>query len=412
MDVHIRLEDLRAFARGELPTGEVRNVVAHLLSGCAACKAKASAAFGGRLYASPGAVERARALVADAGPSAGAGGSRVREVEAALARAWDLRHENPEKMIQEAEAALRIARGLSGEEIGEDRAADWQCRAYALLGNACRIAERWEEAAEALGRAERLRGRGTGDERLRAWVTELRASLYGDRGDLERAIALATEVCELRSRLGDRHLAGRALISRGTFVGRAGRIDEAIALLEDGLRRIDDARDPALRFIAFHNRLSLLVDADRLGEALAVLAAHRRIWPEGSLHRIKLQWIEGRIELARGNLARAEWLLLSTRDEFVRRALPYKAAIVSLDLAVVALKRLRSDLARPLIAGALRVFAALRLPREAMGAVLLLERAIEKDALCAALLERVGERLRKVSGRQRDSSSSNPVARA
>ena len=115
MDVHIRLEDLRAFARGELPTGEVRIVVAHLLSGCAACKALASDVFGGRLYCGAGRAggpgrgsadgpdlsvfARARALVARAGGSVGACGpgvdredeaAKLREVLAVLGRSWNL----------------------------------------------------------------------------------------------------------------------------------------------------------------------------------------------------------------------------------------------------------------------------------------------------------------------------------
>lgn len=258
MENHARFEELEAFARGELATEEVRKVITHLLSGCAACKALISRAF--------------RHGLKDRSPGPG--------------------------------------------ETGGDAVADAQRRAYTLLGKAYRLARRWGEDAEALGMAEELASPDIGDERTRAWLSDLQA----------------------------------------------------------------------------------LLEADRLNEALAQVAAGRAMWPEGSLHQIKLQWIAARIHLEKGELTRAERLLLTARDEFIRRELFYRAATVSLDLAAVELKRSRADLAQPLIEEALRAFTVLRLPPEALGALVLLRRAVKDGVLCAALVQRIGERLRKAGG--------------
>jgi hypothetical protein len=113
----------------------------------------------------------------------------------------------------------------------------------------------------------------------------------------------------------------------------------------------------------------------------------------GSSGRLKLRWIEGRIHLERGDLARAESLLAAAREGFQSRGLDLEAAIVSLNLAALELRRRQPERARSLVGAALEIFTVLGVPRAALGTVELLRRALEGDALCEALLLRMADRL-------------------
>ncbi|HSG38442.1 MAG TPA: hypothetical protein VLE27_02295, partial [Thermoanaerobaculia bacterium] len=198
--------ELEGFVWNRLPSERVRTVVAHLVQGCAPCRAIL--------------VQQFRGLIGDGDPPEGALSPqedtayemaldrafaavfrREREVsearkqealslltdpsleglpevpahlqgaplfEALLERSWSLRHESPEQMVRLADWARLLSEQLKPEELGECQVADCQCRAWMELGNAHRVADNLEAAEKALGRATELFLEGTRDELLAA----------------------------------------------------------------------------------------------------------------------------------------------------------------------------------------------------------------------------------------------------
>ncbi|HEY0782233.1 MAG TPA: hypothetical protein VGE98_07260, partial [Thermoanaerobaculia bacterium] len=171
-------------------------------------------------------------------------GHGIEAVERLLDRAWSLRYDDPPGMIRLAERAVHEALQLEAGEHGEKEVADCRARAYGILGNAYRVADRLEEATSALGIAEGLRRLGSGDDSLLAWLSSFRASLHAARRECDVAISLIRRVHEIHLRRGERQLAGRALISQAVFTSCAGQPEEAVRLCEAGLELIDREAEP------------------------------------------------------------------------------------------------------------------------------------------------------------------------
>jgi tetratricopeptide (TPR) repeat protein len=312
-------------------------------------------------------------------------------LETLLERSWSLRYENPEEMVRHAESASEIAAGLDPEEVGERRAADLRCRSLIELGNACRVADDLARAEGVLGEAAKVFLQGTQDDALAARLFDIQASLYGDQRRFDLAQSALDMVYAIHRRRGDRHLAGRALISKAVFIAYEGESEEAMRLVTRGLELVDEARDPQLVFLAARNLAYLLVDCGRYREARIALfkLRSRGLVPCGRVTELRLRWVEGRINAGLGDLDRAEQALLEVKEGFEEAHLGYKAALVGLELGAVMLKQGRTDEAKRAIVEAADVFMALGIGRETAASVLLLRKAFEKEMLDAVLLEHV-----------------------
>lgn len=428
MNDHPTPAELESFLQGSLGADRVRSIVLHLVRGCASCRAVAAPLL--RVMLGPSvsalssreeaaydrAIDRAFetvdekkdqaavttvALLAGRGepssPGGNAGLDDLSLYEDFLARSWALRYQNPEKMVELACFAVSVAARLSTRLYGPQRVKDLQCRAWTELANAHRVADELDQAESALGRAAELYLDGSGDELLGVRLYDVYASLCADRRRFALALEAIDTVHDVYSKRGDAHGTGRALVSKGIYTGYAGHPKEAIRLLEQGLARIDDRREPGLVWIAVHNQLCFLVDLERYEEARKVLVRSRsRCEPAlGRVSRIKLRWLEGRIHAGLARLEEAERDFRAVRQDFEQAGLGYNAALASLDLAAVCLRRGDSAEAKRTAAAAIEVFHALRIQREALTAVLLLESALERGIATVALLQKVADFLRR-----------------
>ena len=118
-------------------------------------------------------------------------------------------------MLLLALAARLAAERLDARNLGPGLAADFQARAWVEVGNAHRVNEQFELAEAALGHGQRFLDEGSGDLLLLARLADVKASLRSDQRRLGEALDLLEVVHDLYLRAGDRHLAGRALISKG-----------------------------------------------------------------------------------------------------------------------------------------------------------------------------------------------------
>jgi tetratricopeptide (TPR) repeat protein len=264
------------------------------------------------------------------------------------------------------------------------------------LANAHRVADCLDDAERALGEALHAFDQGTRGDLLQARLGDVRASLLADRRLFEEASQALDTVHAIYCRRGDGHLAGRALISKGIYVGYAGAPEEAIRLLREGLSLIDADRDAALVYGALHNQAHFLLTCGRLREARALLW-RSPLSPEsvgGRVNLLKIQWLAAQVDADLGDLRRAEEGFRDVKQGFEEAGLYYKAALVSLEMATVCLRQGRQDEARALVVEALGVFTVLRIQREALGSLLLLDRAFEERAATGAMVEAVIELLK------------------
>lgn len=426
MAEHPTQEELQDFLAGGLPVVRVRFVVAHLLRGCLACNAALSQeaevllgtapmtrtddpgydealdrAFAAQRWHGLDALkERARGRAALARIEAGgieglaeapADLKGIAGVEALLEKSWALRHEDPQRMLELANYATMLASQLSPELHGARRLADLQCRAWAALGNAYRVADDLESSEWALGRAAELHLQGTGDEVLAARLLDLQASLCGAQRRFPAAVEALDAVFSLHRRRGDDHLAGRALIKKGLYTGYGNDPEGAVRLLTEALALIDSERDPQLTLAAVHNIAWFLVDCGRFRQARTLVWENRGRYDRhgGRIDRVKLRWLQGLIDAGMGSLAGAEQALVEARQGLDEAGLRYHSALSGLDLASILLRQRRGEEARGMVLDSTGVFLELNIQREALGAVLMLRQTFEAGVEAKVLLDQV-----------------------
>ncbi|MFL6292572.1 MAG: hypothetical protein ACJ759_16895 [Thermoanaerobaculia bacterium] len=429
MTDHPGSEELAALVRGGLPDPRMREVVRHLLLPCPPCAAVVAEAM--QQLANPDsvpedryddAIERAfqaalgrekslqqrkaeagrlEAILAQGGMTAIAElpmeTDQLALIDALLARSWAVRHDKPWEMVQLADLAVKQAQALDACDHGVAHVADVHCRAWAELGNALRVADRYMDAAEALALGRRMFELGTRDELLEVRVTELEASLAADRRQFTVALLKLTKVyCFYRRKRMD-HLAGRTLILKGLYLNYESRIDEAIELLRRGRALLDPKRDPDLHYSAAHNELFCLVNAGRYQEAkrLRLERSRELSWGKGRMDQIRLRGVDGRLDIAEGKFARAEEIFREVKQDFLELGRKYHSAIASLDLAEALLRRGRWVEAKEEALEAIQVFQSLKIGMEAYASVIVLRECFDLRLVTPAMLQEVADHLRR-----------------
>ena len=429
--------ELQRFARGELAGAAARRVVGHLLHRCALCAATlqhvglppaADDALGAPLAVEDydAAIERAvegfrlhgnrvlakkrearriqQALAAGewqpGRPHALRGRPSYPFYEALLQRAWEVRFSDRREMVSLTWYACLVARRLGREGYTPIQVADFQARAYGEHCNAQRAAHRLPEAEEAFVRAVECWKEGSKDFRLWVRLMDVRASLLGEQHRIAEASDVLDDVFQAYSQLGDRHSAGRALVARAVYIGNGGEPETAVALLDQALKLLDEQREPDLVSMATHNRLWFLVDCGRCRQARADLWRQRR-WMSaylglGEIPRVKVTYLEARINAGLGQLDRAERGLRTALDGLAAEELRVLRGVVSLELAVVWMRQGRLAEASTLAAETAASLLAFGVPREAQKALDVLLAALEAQAATAALVQEVVDFLRRV----------------
>jgi tetratricopeptide (TPR) repeat protein len=319
--------------------------------------------------------------------------------EGLLAKSWSLRYENPGLMVQYATFAVHLSKGFEARRYGRYKVFDLQGRAFGELGNAYRVLDQHNLAADALTQARYLLEElGSGDESLLIRLCELEAALAADRRWFSYAAALLLKVAAFHQRTGDPHLAGRALIQRALYVGYAGNPEEALRLIPEALVLVDKKREPSLVYAAAHNQLLFLIDCGRFREAQIFRLRYSPILArkEGRMNWARLLGLYGRIEAGLGRPDRAEAMFREVKQEFEELNRPYVASIAALDLAAALLTQQRLQEAHEVVIRASQVFSALRIEREALAAVIVLRTTLEMGKATATLAGDVAAFVRRV----------------
>jgi hypothetical protein len=383
---HFAEHDMQKLVDGRLSQGAMQRVVKHLASGCPACSARLGAALQSarhRAVAEAGdsedydvCLDRIEARLPQL-TAAWAEESRRREKGLALvhARGWgnltvaqrriyrgrwaevemlldlsfERRYRDPQGMLQLALRAQAVAAAPQlCADYPEKLVFDLRARAAAEVANAERVNERFVRAEEALALARDLLEQGTEDLAIGARIDELQASLfkdlrYQDPRRLGQAEALLDKVHGTFIKLGDRHLAGRALVGKATCRFYAGEPLATVAILRQAIPLLDSARDPLLVSAAQHNLLDALVDAGQVSEARRLLmkSGLGQAFSKEPLNLLRLRWIDAKLLAVRNKFEDAVNALTAVRDELRRHGLEVDSAIAGVDLAKVYLQQSR-----------------------------------------------------------------------
>jgi tetratricopeptide (TPR) repeat protein len=438
---HLTTADVERFLQGDLSPGERNGVLRHLLKGCGVCEerlrppllfllspraagedgpavpasqydAPLARAFAAALSRKPQARTEGRARVErglDRLRNDPRGLLGLTEEEAEELRGWPLvevllrlsfeeRYRDPEAMLRLALLAKTAAGNLDPEDYEPEVIADHQARAWAELGNAHRVNDELCEAEAALDVAEERLREGTGNLLLLARVADLRASLWNDQRRISDACELLGGVCELYRKVGDNHLAGRALVSTGIYTNYEGDSRRALCLLREGLALLDRDRDPRLFTSATQSLLEVMVQCGEFRDAAEMLleSGLRQALADEPLNLVTLRWMEGQIFAGLGKAGRAKSALLEARTGFLQHRKEYKAALVGLDLAAVWLEQGKPEPVKELAADMLATFQRLGIQREAQRALDALNRACQTQRATPGVVRRVSRFLRQL----------------
>jgi hypothetical protein len=144
-----------------------------------------------------------------------------------------------------------------------------------------------------------------------------------------------------------------------------------------------------------------LLELERHREAAELLAAHRERLQAAAMWRWpNVLILRGRAALVAGRPGEAEELFLAARDDLAERGDAVRAAVASLDLALLYLARGRTVELRRMARAMETVFASEDLHEEAMAAMLLFRQAVAAETLTVESLRSWRRRLEVAGGRR------------
>ncbi|HYG65755.1 MAG TPA: hypothetical protein VEL74_24440 [Thermoanaerobaculia bacterium] len=320
--------------------------------------------------------------------------------ELLLRQSQDHRADDPRRAAALAELAVVVAGGLDPSLYPPPVLETLRARTWGALGNIRRILSDFRGAEEAFGQAEIHLARG-GDVVEKGVLLDLQASLRLTQGRTAEATRLLDRAMLLFRRLGQRHLLGRAMISKGYVRICAGDSGPAVELLRQGLALADPGHEPRLVLAAQHCLAYLLYEGGRPEEARHLLERNRRLYLEHGdrLDLVRLRYLEGKIAAVLGGAGErsaAEEAFREVREVFAEAGLALDAALASLDLAALYVEQGRAAEVHVLAGEMLAIFRSREVSREAMAALILFCRAAEARDVTASLVQEVTAQLRQV----------------
>jgi tetratricopeptide (TPR) repeat protein len=423
---HLSDRDLKGLLEGRLTAKVRQRVVRHLLSRCEECPSRLRALFSPDLLwttSSPGtedaydrcidrAIAKAYRAAAEEQERQDRGMVLVRskgwsnltsserrvfqgrwsQVEILLDLSFELRYRDRRGMLELALSAERAADRLKPTAaFGEQLLLNLRARVAAEVANAERVNERFLRAENALKKARSLLGQGSGDLMIQARVDEVEATLRKAQRRLDEAEDLLCQASRAYLKLGERHLAGRAIMTKGICRFVAGQPLEAARFHREALDLLDPARDPQLMAATQHNLLDALVEAGKILEArkLFLESGLRLKFADDPLNLLRIRWVEGKILAAGERHADAERIFAEVRDGFRAEGLELVAAVAGLDLAKIVLRQDRLDQAYKIAEELLARAEQCRLPQAAQRALHSFETMCEVKVAKVANAERV-----------------------
>src|SRR5215213_2148161 len=299
--------------------------------------------------------------------------------ERLIAESWDQTLVSPEQAESLATLAIRVSDHLNAA-YRTVAINDLRARAWAYIGNVRRTRADLEGAGEAFRQAHTHLCKGTGDPVELAMFFDLYASLLRAQRHFQLAMGLLQRAFDIYLAVGDRHRAGRILISMDFVHHQAGTPEQGIPLLYQAITLIDPAQEPLLRLCVRHNLADDLTEIGRFMEAQKVFAESRKLYRElPPSIRSRHKWLAGRIAVGLGQEREGEGLLLTARQAFIADKAAYDVALVSFDLSALYARQGRIQELKQIAAEMVPFFSSRQIHREAAAALAYWKHAVDTE---------------------------------
>jgi len=317
--------------------------------------------------------------------------------ELLLERSWKMRASRGDAE-ELARLAIELAAHLDAAYYTSELIEDLLARAWSYVANLRRIAGDFAGADEAFTVAYLHLKLGTHEALERAVFLDLKASLRSEQRRFDEAIQLLKRCISIFRRQGDEHRAGKSQVNLANVYIVAGEPEAAISMLQDSLSLIDPAQDERVLLCAWSNLINALADMGRFIEARGLYGKARalyRKYDDDSYYGSRRLWTKGKIEHGLGQSDSAEALFLAARERFLADGLPYEAALVSLEVAILYAEQDRTAELKRLATETLPIFASRQIHREALAALMFLEQAVEAERLGIEVAGKIADFLRR-----------------
>jgi tetratricopeptide (TPR) repeat protein len=285
------------------------------------------------------------------------------------------------------------------ETLGSvEQLADLKAKAWCQYANALRISGQIAEAAAASAKAQQFCEQGTGDPPLRANILTGKTSLRISQNRFAEAITLADEARQIYRELGQSSSVASTMVQKAIAQLHAGEADTAVRTLDQVIPLIDSERDPHLLLAACHNLIRCHLELGQPKQALSLYYDTRHLYErvDDPLIMLRTEWQEGQLLRDLGQSRAAEAAFLKAREGFLKRDLPYEAAMVSLDLAAMYLKLNMGQSLQEIVAETVPIFNALGLGREPLAMLLQLGKASHQHRQAVMLIHELTARIEKL----------------
>ena len=319
--------------------------------------------------------------------------------ELLVERSWECRGSSRVQAEELVGLAIHLAPHLDTSYYQREIIEDLQARAWSYMANLRRIAADFDGAEEAFQIAYAHLKNGTREPLERALFLDLKASLRGAQRRSAEAQKLLHRAITIFLCNGDQHRAGKSLVSLSLIHSRADETEQAIAVLHQSLPLIDPAQDERLLLWAWHNLIDYVATLGRFIEAQGLYRKARplyRKYAEDCEFGTRRLWLKGRIARGLGQHLEAEALLVAARARFLAEEIPYDAASVSLELAILYAEQKRTAELKQLASEMLPIFTAWQIHREALAALMFLKQAVDTQRLTVQTAVGVAQFLRRV----------------
>ena len=321
----------------------------------------------------------------------------------ALDRGFEMGAQDPGQALELTSLAVLIADSIDVESFSSGLVIGLRAKAYALKGNASRVASDLIGAARALNRASELAGADVHDQSVQATVLALQGAFLGEQLDFQGAFAALDRAIAIYKQIGDTADAVRATLMKAMHLANSGRPDTAVQSLHGTMAEADELGIPRLSLIVRHNLAFSLLACGRSEEAQRLVPEVRNLHFSvgNAVDLTRFKWLEGQIAVDTDRLSEAETLFLEVKQFFVDKEMAHDAALVSLDLALVYLRQGRVAELKSLAAEMLTIFRSLRVHQETLAALAFCRKSLEVEQMTVGLLRELASCLEKARERAR-----------
>lgn len=299
--------------------------------------------------------------------------------------------QDPQEALHLADLALSTALQVA-KTAGEERCSRLLGYAWAYKGNAFRVAGELVKADEAFTRGWQLWQADASEEPslLPEWrMLSLEASLRREERRFSEALEL---LARAESCTGNKPEAMAAILLQKEFVQeQMGDFEGALATLAGAAPFVEASRDMRLLFGLRFETAKALCSLRRYEDVATLLDGVRELAERlgNEMDFVRVHWLTARVNSGLGRRSEAIAGLEQVRRELTARAIPYDAALSSLELAVLYLEEDRTSEVKALAREMAPIFQAQGIAREALAALSVFSEAAQREAATLELVKRV-----------------------